>query len=286
MFAILTIVSVRLYYLQVLHHQENVESADRNRIRLQRVPAPRGLVFDRNHRPLVDTRPSFDAMIVPEDSDNLSETIEKLERYTGGDNIPGKISDADQAGRPPYEPVTVAERLQWQQVVALEAHQLELPGVSLEITPARHYLYGQLAAHLLGYVGEVTKNDLIQKVNYHNGDEIGKFGLERVGESFLRGEAGGQEIEVDAVGRRLRVLKEIPDHPGQSIVLTLDLDVQQAAEQAMEGKMGAMVALDPNNGDILAMVSHPAFDPDIFGGGVKALAWRELMTDPSHPLTN
>jgi penicillin-binding protein 2 len=281
------LVSVRLYYLQVLHHKENVELADRNRIRIRRVPAPRGLVFDRNHRPLVDTKPSFDAVIVPEDSaDNLSQTIERLERYTGADHIADKISDAEEAGRPPYEPVTVAERLGWREVVALEAHQLDLPGVSLEITPARHYLYGQLAAHLLGYVGEVTKNDLIEKPDYHNGDEIGKFGLERVEENFLRGNAGGQEIEVDSVGRRLRVLKEIPDTPGQSIVMTIDLNLQQAAEEAMAGKNGAFVALDPNNGDVLAMVSHPAFDPDIFGGGVKASAWRELMTDPNHPLTN
>src|SRR5580700_337961 len=286
MFAVLTVVSVRLYYLQVLHHKENVEMADRNRIRLQRVPAPRGLVFDRNHRPLVDTRPSFDAQIVPEDSDNLSLTIERLARYTGADQIADKISDADQAGRPPYEPITVAERLGWQQVVALEAHQLDLPGVSLQITPARHYLYGQLAAHLLGYVGEVNVNDLKAHQDYHMGDEIGKFGLERVWESFLRGNAGGQEIEVDAVGRRLRVLKEIADTPGESLVMTIDLSLQQAAEQAMEGKNGAFIALDPRNGDVLAMVSHPAFDPDIFGGGVKASAWKELMTDPNHPMQN
>ena len=170
MFAVLGLLSLRLYNLQVLHHKENVELADRNRIRLQRVPAPRGLVFDRNHLPLVDTRPSFDAQIVPEDSDNLSLTIERLARYTGADDIPDKISDADEAGRPPYEPITVAERLGWQQVVALETHQLELPGVSLQITPARHYLYGQLAAHLLGYVGEVTKTDLQSHADYHMGD--------------------------------------------------------------------------------------------------------------------
>lgn len=286
MVVVFAFVAVRLYYLQVLHHQDMTELADRNRIRIRRVPAPRGLVFDRNHQPLVDTRPSFDAMIVPEDSDNLSATIEKLERYTGSDHVADKISDADEEGRPPYDPVTVAERLNWQQVVALETHQLELPGVSLEITPKRHYLYGQLAAHLLGYVGEVTKNDLIEKADYHMGDEIGKFGLERGFEGFLRGGAGGQEVEVDAVGRRLRVLKEIPDTPGESVVMTIDLNLQQAAEQAMAGKNGAFVAIDPNNGDVLAMVSHPAFDPDIFGGGVKASAWRELTTDPNHPLQN
>lgn len=278
------VVGARLYYLQVIHHSAMAELADRNRIRLRRVPAPRGLVFDRRHRPLVDTRPTFDAEMVPEDSDDLSTTIEKLERYLGVTDVADKIASAEETGRPPYEPVIVAERLDWQQVVALETHQLELPGVSLEITPGRHYLYGNLAAHLLGYVGEVSVGDLRRLAAYHMGDEIGKFGLERGWEPFLRGEAGGQEVEVDAVGRRLRVLKEIPDTPGESVVLTIDLDVQQAAEQAMQGKNGAMVAIDPNNGDIIAMVSHPDFDPDVFGAGVKPAAWRALMTDPNHPL--
>jgi len=287
MITVLALVSVRLFYLQVMQHQEMNELADRNRIRLRRVAAPRGLVFDRKHRPLVDTQPTFDAEIVPEDSTNLSETIERLESYLGGDDhVADKIAAADDEGRPPYEPVLVEERLDWPKVVALEAHQLDLPGVSLEITPGRHYLYGKMAAHLLGYVGEVSREDLIRQTAYHMGDEIGKFGLEREWEPFLRGQAGGQEVEVDAVGRRLRVLKEIPDTPGESVVLTVDLDLQQAAERAMEGKNGALVALDPNNGNILAMVSHPAFDPDVFGAGVKSADWRTLMSDPDHPLQN
>jgi penicillin-binding protein 2 len=281
---VFSLIAVRLYYLQVLQHKELSGLADRNRIRIRRVPAPRGLVFDVRHRPLVDARPTFDAVMVPEDSDNLSATIERLEHYLGQDHVADKIAAAEDQDRPPYEPVTVQERLDWQQVVALEAHQLELPGVSLEITPGRHYLYGKLAAHLLGYVGEVNRNELMRLASYHMGDEIGKFGLERGWEPFLRGEAGGQEIEVDAVGRRLRVLKEIPDRPGKSVVLTIDLDLQQAAEQALEGKNGALVALDPNTGYILATVSHPAFDPDVFGAGVKPAEWHTLMTDPDHPL--
>ena len=286
MVTVLALVSVRLYYLQVMQHQEMSELADRNRIRLRRVPAPRGLVFDRKHRPLVDTQPTFDAEIVPEDSTNLSETIERLEGYVGEDHVADKIAAADEEGRPPYEPVLISERLDWPKVVSLEAHQLDLPGVSLEITPGRHYLYGKLAAHLLGYVGEVSRDDPIKQAAYHMGDEIGKFGLERGWEPFLRGQAGGQEVEVDAVGRRLRVLKEIPDTPGESVILTIDLDLQQVAEQAMEGKNGALVAMDPNNGQILAMVSHPAFDPDVFGAGVKSADWRTLMSDPDHPLQN
>ena len=286
MITMLALVSVRLYHLQVMQHQELSELADRNRIRLHRVPAPRGLVFDRKHRPLVDTQPTFDAEIVPEDSTNLSETIERLEGYLGEDHVADKIAAADEEGRPPYEPVLVEERLDWPKVVALEAHQLDLPGVSLEITPGRHYLFGRLAAHLLGYVGEVSRDDLIKLTAYHMGDEIGKFGLERGWEPYLRGQAGGQEVEVDAVGRRLRVLKEIPDTPGESVVLTVDLDLQQVAEQAMQGKNGALVALDPNNGEILAMVSHPAFDPDVFGAGVRSADWHTLMSDPDHPLQN
>ncbi|MGA6974326.1 MAG: hypothetical protein WBY93_22050 [Candidatus Binatus sp.] len=216
MFVIFAVVSVRLYYLQVLHNQENVELADRNRIRLQRVPAPRGLVFDRNHRPLVDTKPSFDAQIVPEDSDNLSLTIERLERYTGAEDIPDKISDADEEGRPPYEPITVAERLGWQQVVALETHQLELPGVSLQITPARHYLYGELAAHLLGYVGEVTKADLQEHEDYHMGDEIGNSVSSACGKIFCAATRAVKRSKSTRSGGGCACSRKLPTSPAKA----------------------------------------------------------------------
>ena len=201
------IAAVRLYYLQIIKHHAMAELADRNRIRIQRLPALRGLVFDHRHRPLVDTKPSFDAVIVPEDAPDLAATVAKLQNLLGVDGIAAKLSDADDAGRPEYEPVMVAERLDWQQVSTLEANQLELPGVSLQVTPRRHYIYDSLAAHLLGYVGEVTVKDLRSLPDYRMGDEIGKFGLERSWEDTLRGDSGGQEIEVDAIGRRLRMLQ-------------------------------------------------------------------------------
>ncbi len=287
MVAAFAVLAVRLYYLQIIENQQMVEMADRNRIRLLRVPAPRGIVFDRRHRPLVDTRPTFDAVIVPEDTESLDATINRLETLLGGDHVADTISKAEDDGRPPYDPITVEERLAWPQVVALETHQLELPGVSLQVTPRRHYPYGTLAAHLLGYVGETNKDDLTRLAGYHMGDEIGKFGLERGLEPFLRGVSGGQEIEVDAVGRRLRLLREVPDRSGESVVLTIDLDIQQVAENEMGDRAGALVALDPNNGEILAMVSHPAFDPELFGaGGISGAQWHRLMTDPNHPLQN
>jgi penicillin-binding protein 2 len=281
---LLTLVSVRLYYLQIIQHHKLAELAERNRIRIRRLPAPRGLVFDRRHRPLVDTRPSFDAVMVPEDATDLSRTIEKLQKLLGDTNVAAELEQAQGQGRSPYEPVVVEGGLDWQQVVALETHQLELPGVSIQVTPRRRYPYGDLAAHLLGYVGEVTTRDLTRLANYRMGDDIGKFGLERGWERYLRGAAGGEEIEVDAIGRRLRVLREIPDTPGDSVVLTIDLDLQQAAEQALGDRAGAVVALDPNTGYILAMVSHPAFDPNLFATGITPAGWHKLTTDSGHPL--
>jgi penicillin-binding protein 2 len=284
--AVLSVVTVRLYYLQIIRHKEFVELADRNRIRINRLPALRGLVFDVRHRPLVDTRPSFDAVMVPEDVRNVKQTVARLEGFLGEDNVTAKLSQAEDDGRPPFDPVTVEEHLGWQQVVSLEIHQLQLPGVSLEVMPQRHYIYGPVAAHLLGYVGEVAEGDLRHTRDYRMGDEIGKFGLERVFESQLRGQAGGQEIEVDSVGRRLKLLREIPEIPGRSVVLSLDLDLQQAAEKAMGKWSGALVAIDPNTGYILAMVSHPTFDPNVFANGITSVQWRGLTTDPAHPLAN
>jgi penicillin-binding protein 2 len=276
----------RLYYLQVVETQELSNLSDKNRIRLLRVPAPRGLVFDDRHRVLIDTRPSFDAVIVPEDTHDLDRTVTSLERYLGEDHIGQKISEAQDDGRPEYDPITVEERLSWEQVVAIESHQLDLPGVSLQVTPRRRYIYGPLAAHLLGYVGEVSLQELRKEPGYHMGDEIGKYGLERGLEGFLRGNAGGQKIEVDAVGRRLRTLDETPESPGRTVTLTLDLDVQQVAENSMGTQNGALVALDVNTGGIIAMLSRPNFDPNVFAAGIDSARWQMLATDPDHPLQN
>jgi penicillin-binding protein 2 len=281
---VLSTAAVRLYYLQIIKHHDLAELADRNRIRIQRMPALRGLVYDIHHRPLVDTRPSFDAVMVPEDAPDLGRTVNRLEQLLGEDGAAKKLEDAQEQGRPEFEPVTVEERLNWQQVVTLETHQLELPGVSLQVNPQRHYIYGPLGSHLLGYVGEVTVKDLARLPDYRMGDEIGKFGLERSWEDTLRGDRGGQEIEVDAVGRRLRLLREIPEKPGDSVIMTIDFDLQQVAERAIGNRAGALVALDPNTGYILALASHPTFDPNVFAGGITSLQWRALTTDPAHPL--
>ncbi|HEY2105672.1 MAG TPA: penicillin-binding protein 2 [Candidatus Binataceae bacterium] len=284
MMLMLGAVALRLYYLQIIETHQMADLADRNRIRIRRLPASRGLIFDRRHRILVDTRPSYDAVLVPEDLHNRAATIRNLEQFLGGDHVEDKISQAEDEGIPSSEPVTIKERLTWDQVVALETHQLDLPGVSIQVTPRRRYIYGPIAAHLLGYVGEVNEQELKKLPGYHMGDEIGKFGLERGWEDRLRGVSGNQEIEVDAVGRRLRVLNETPEKPGAAMILTLDLDLQYAAEQALGNRVGALVAIDPRTGEILAMVSHPSFDPNQFATGLTAPQWRQIMNDHAHPL--
>lgn len=284
--AVLAVMGVRLYYLQIIQHKKYSRLADRNRIRIHRLPALRGLVFDAHHHPLINTLPSFEAVIVPEDMRNVRRTVARLEGYLGEDDVMAKLRAAEKDGRSPFEPIAVEDHLDWQQVVALETHQLKLPGVSIQVIPQRHYIYGPLAAHLLGYVGEVTVNDLEHLPGYYMGDEIGKFGLERVFEKTLRGKAGAQEIEVDSVGRRLRLLREIPETPGNSVMLTIDLKVEQAAEEAMANRPGALVAIDPNTGYIIAMVSNPSFNPNLFAQGITPAQWHALSTDPEHPLEN
>ncbi|HEY2986341.1 MAG TPA: penicillin-binding protein 2, partial [Candidatus Binatia bacterium] len=164
----------------------------------------------------------------------------------------------------------------------------DLPGVTLRTRPRRSYVESGMAAHLLGYLSEIGPRQLkTQKANgYSMGDEIGQFGLERRWEEFLRGQSGGQQVEVDALGRRVRVLHEVEDVPGHNVILTLDKDVQQTAYEALQGKEGAIVALDVSNGAVLAMASTPAFDPNVFARGVTAQEWRNLMTDRLHPLNN
>jgi len=178
--------------------------------------------------------------------------------------------------------------IDWPTVVAVETHQLELPGVALRTRPRRNYADGPMGAHILGYLGEIGAKQLkaLKDQGYASGDEMGQYGLERRWETFLRGQSGGQQVEVDALGRRMRVLHEVPDVPGYTVRLTLDRELQETAFAALQGKQGTVVALDVNSGAVLAMVSTPAFDPNVFARGVKAEEWRALIKDQLRPLNN
>jgi len=292
---LMTVVSIafllligRLFFLQIIQGERFTYLAENNRIRLKKIPGTRGMVFDRKGQLLIDSRPSFDLLFVPEDAKEPETTLRRLAGFLGSDEgeLLGLLEE--NKGRPPFEEMVLGRDIDWRTLVAVETHQLDLPGVTLRIRPRRSYLLNSMAAHLLGYMGEIGPKQLKaqKEKGYGMGDEIGQFGLERRWEEFLRGRTGGQQVEVDALGRRVRVLHEVEDVPGHSVFLTLDRDLQETAYEALQGKEGAIVALEVNSGAILALVSTPAFDPNIFARGVTGEEWRALGQDRMHPLNN
>lgn len=276
----------RLWELQILHGDEMRTMSENNRIRLHRLQATRGTVLDRFGQVLVDSRPAFDAVLVPEDARNVGLTLENLSQFFHQNSADLHALLAQAKSRPPFEEITVKRDLSWDEIVALETHQLELAGVSLQITSRRSYPIDTKLAHLLGYVGEASQQDLLADPRNRMGDLIGKVGLEKHLESYLRGVDGGQQVEVDAVGRKLRVLREVDEVPGDTVRLTIDRDLQEAAWQAMGDHDGSVVALDPNTGEILALVNRPSYDPNVFARGVHRDEWRALLTDKHRPLNN
>ena len=279
-------VGARVWHLQIRAAEEYRALSENNRVRLKRVRATRGLVFDRKGKVLVENRPSFDVVMVPEDAREPRAVLGRLEGYLAQELPDARSALESATDRPPFQPVVLRRDVDWDILMAVETRQLELPGVSLRIGPRRSYPYGPLLAHLLGYIGEVNSQEMARLEGYRLGDQIGKYGLEKHWEPHLRGESGGQQIEVDAVGRELRVLREVEQTPGATIHLTIDVDLQQAAFDALEGHEGSVVALDPNNGAILALVSRPAFDPNLFAGGIRSEDWKSLLEDPLKPLND
>lgn len=286
--ALLAFVSlaIRLYTLQVMRGEELRLLSDNNRIRLHRTQATRGTVRDRFGRTIVDSRGSFDAVLVPEDTNDLQTTVENLSQLLHQSSAETQAILRHAKGRPAFQEVIVKRDLSWDDISAIETHQLDLPGVSLRITPVRSYPYGSSLAHVLGYVGEVNPDEMAKGGDYRMGDLIGKSGLERRWEKYLRGVDGGQQVEVDSVGRKLRTLREVPEIPGNTLTLSFDLDLQAAAEEVFQDKQGAAVAVDPRNGEILALVSAPSYDPNLFARGIRPQEWRDLMRDPLKPLND
>jgi len=279
-------IGLRLYRLQVGQGETWRSLSENNRIRLQRLAATRGLIYDRNGDPLVDNRPSFDVVVVPEDTEDLAATIQRVARFLRVPDLNVKQLVQAARGRPPYESLVIRRDVDYDAVVALETHQLELPGVSLDAGPLRTYPYGPVGSHLFGYVGEISESELGQKPGYRMGDLIGKAGAEKSWETRLRGVPGGQQIEVDALGRKLRVMSRVPQTQGNNMILSVDRRLQLFIEQRMAEHEGSVVVMKPDTGEILAMVSKPTFDPNVFARGIRRDEWRQLTNDRLKPLNN
>jgi penicillin-binding protein 2 len=279
---------VRLLYLQVIEGEELRRLSEINSIRLQDIHAPRGLVHDRGGRTIVDNRPSFDLHIVLKDAKPLAQTLERLGQLL--DEPLDQIMQRLEAGRPrgPYSPILLKADIGRDTLAAIEVNKFALPGVVVQVSPRRHYMGGQFAAHILGYMGEISPDELRRSSleGLKRGDFIGKVGLERAHESFLRGKRGGRQVEVNATGQVIRVLQTVDALPGHDVYLTLDHDLQLKTEALLDGRAGAAVALDPSNGKILAIASSPSFDPNLFVSGMTREQWQDLTTNHYRPLEN
>ncbi|MGZ3568318.1 MAG: penicillin-binding protein 2 [Thermodesulfobacteriota bacterium] len=282
------LIFVRLWSLQVIKGGDLRRLSENNCIRLRENPADRGMLLDRKGRILARNRPSFEVYLVPEDVKANPEVIAQVGKLL---NIPTEEIQQrfdTQKRRAPFKPVKVKSDIDWNELALLETNRVHLPGLIVDVRPRRAYDYGDLASHLIGYLGEIDENELKQskETPYRMGALIGKYGIEYRWENDLRGVDGGRQIEVDALGREIRPLGVVDPFPGNNLFLTIDLDLQQTAEEAYQDKNGALVAMDPKTGYILAMVSKPSFEPDVFARNILPEEWKSLVENPSHPLQN
>jgi len=278
---------LRLWYLQILEGHFYQVQALNNHLRLRPVEAPRGAILDRNGEVLVQNRPAFDLYVTPDDVSDPAEVTAVLAEVLrlAPDTITNKLSEGRSR---PYQPLLVLKDLDEQMMVAVEERKLELPGISIRVRPTRTYPGGGVAASLLGYVSEVTQAQL-EKEEYQDfrpGESLGQAGVERRYDGFIRGVDGGEQVVVNAQGRGIQLLDRIEPRSGANLYLTIDARVQAAAEAAFAGKKGTVIAMNPATGGIVALVSRPAYDPNLFAQRMTGDRWQSIATDPEHPLQN
>lgn len=280
---------LRLWYLQIIKGEDLLKRSENNRIRIREVKAMRGIVLDSRGVVLVENRPSYDVVIFPEDVKDLKGLVEKLEALYAKVGLTFPMDyETIRENRRPFTPLRVDRNVSREKLALIETHSLELPGVGIDVMPVREYYYGESMAHVIGYIGEVSRDELDRDKSsgYKSGDFIGKFGLEKALDAHIRGKPGGEQVEVNVVGRKVKTLGRVEPVQGYRVLLTIDSQVQKAAWNAMEGKAGAVVALDPRDGSVLALVSRPGFDPNLFNRGVSADVWEKISSNPLHPMEN
>lgn len=298
-FVLLTILGARLYYLQVVKGEHYSERAENQRIRHIPIPAPRGVIFDRNGKILVDSRPTWNVVLSNEPIKKIDVTS-RVEEYADGLNLETsfvveRLNLIKKQNE--FETMVLKENATMQDIAWVESHSLEFPELRVENQPQRFYPHGTQLAHVLGYVGEISpkqlESDEWKDKGLKAGDIIGKGGLEQYYDEFLRGKPGYRKVIVDSRGRVQSEIGVVPAQAGQDMVSTIDLDVQLAAEQKLAEsvtKRGMIIAMDPNNGEILAMASLPSFDPNVFVQGSKTPEGRRQIAaywqDKDRPLFN
>lgn len=279
----------RMIFLQVVQYDTYVTQSDRNRVSVEPVAPTRGLIFDNSGVLLADNQPTYSVSILKERAPDIDATIAQI-----GQIIPLKESDPERfkkrlsQRRRPFTPVALRYRLSEEEIAKIAVHQHQLPGVEIEANLVRHYPFNELLAHTIGYVGRINEDELkkVDANNYSATEHIGKTGIERFYEDQLHGLVGYQTIETDARGRITRVLERSDPTPGYNLHLFLDLATQQAAIKALDGRRGAVVAIEPETGGVLAFASMPAFDPNLFVTGIDFKTYKKLNTSKARPLFN
>jgi len=285
---IFLVLAYGLWRLQVMQSDYYSLAAEKNRIRNVPILAPRGKILDREGRTIVDNYPSFSALLLRDSSRDLNADAEIIAQGLHLDANEVRTRIRRFASMPQYQPIFLKEDITPDELAFIDAHRNELPELDMIMTHRRLYPRNGFMAHLIGYVGEVTEDMLNQPQFelYSPGDMVGVSGVERQYNTVLMGKNGSRRALVNSHGREVGRLDETPAQPGKQLKLTIDLDLQIAAEQALEGKNGAIVAMDPRTGEILAMVSRPTFDPQDFSVRISRDEWNKLVNDDDHPLLN
>ena len=287
--SLLVAIATGFWFTQLVQGDYYRELAENNRLRKLPIKAPRGLIFDRKGRLLVENVPSYNLMIDRSRAADLSRSL----GFAAGvlDRPPAELQQILQNYRsvPSFKPVLLAENLSLSEVARFGVEGLEYPEFEVEVQHLRLYRHREQTAHVLGYLGEPTLEEIEKsKGAYQPGDMIGKKGIEQAYNADLRGRDGERVVIVDSRGQLLEEYKRIPAVPGKNLTLSIDLDLQQEAARWLDGpeKVGAVVAMDPRNGEILALVSAPAFNPNLFARRLQQADWQALIDDPNHPLQN
>lgn len=292
MVLVIAVLIGRAGYLQIYEGEYYAGLADGNRIRIIPAVAPRGTFYDRNGQLLVTNRPGFTVSLLPLTSPIKEEVIERLSALV---HVPVEDIKAKIAGHSGFDPIRIKADVTPDIVSIIEEQKELYPGVMIENTPIRDYVLKQEGAHTFGYVSEINDEELKEKKadGYKSGDIIGKFGLEKIYDKYVRGEDGGDQVEVDVSGKPVKRLGRKVPVPGDDLVLTIDKDLQTAAEKAVDDRLAAIhasaaaaVVMNPQTGEVLAMVSRPAFDPNLFAHGISSKDWGKLNNNPFHPMDN
>ncbi|MFT6957166.1 MAG: penicillin-binding protein 2 [Halieaceae bacterium] len=285
---LLTLLTIRYYGLQITDYETYSTHSERNRVQLQPLPPKRGLIYDRNGVLLADNRPSFIMSIVRERVDDLDQTLAELQAL-----LPVSAADIENFRKKlprsrPYEAVPLRFRLTEEERALLAVNGHSLPGVVVDAQLQRHYPYGELFSHSLGYVGRINEQESwgLDETDYRGTFHIGKVGVEKFYEDLLHGDVGYQNVETNAHGRVLRVLERFDPNPGADLTLHLDIKLQRTAFEALQGLRGAVVAIDPQTGGVLALVSTPGFDANLFVNGISTIDYSALRDSPNVPLFN